>query len=157
MNEFYLPATEANRHLIKSFTYASCAAPVAFPPLIHQDCHYWDGGIREPIPAMKAIDECSDYDYLFLLLAVPLNAQPMPHIGPTIFSHSLRFLDVMYYSMLRKSIRLAFQRGKKNRVILFEPDQRMFEYSLDFGHDGIMRGIEHGYNVAKRICKKYGI
>ncbi|OGS39237.1 MAG: hypothetical protein A2551_03735 [Elusimicrobia bacterium RIFOXYD2_FULL_34_30] len=143
---------------------ASCTIPIIFPPMKHNNSQLVDGGVRDIVPLKKAIEEGADT--IYAILCMPLNLQAERKVYKSIGDVVLRAIDdIMKNEIMRNDIKALKTKNElrekheyfKNKYRHIEckviDPSRHFLDELEFKHDKIMDGINHGYERAKEIVK----
>lgn len=134
---------------------ASCSVPVACRPYVIDGVPYYDGGISDPIPVRKAIEDGCDRVVLILTRLRDVLREQKPDIGPA------RILRRTYpaaaecllnrYQTYNDEVALAKEYAADGRVLILAPDDLCGLTTLTKSFEGIERMYRKGYAEAERI------
>lgn len=158
----YVEAVPANIDIIKKFILASAAFPVFFPPVYHNGCWFWDGGAREPIPARKMVEERPKEDLYILCLTSPKDGgvSLKADIGATILPFIGRLVEIIFAEIHDGDFKDGLDKyWAEDKFIVLAPtkEQVPFSDSLEFDKSAISKGIETGYEIARKTFEKAGL
>lgn len=136
---------------------ATCALPVFFPAIELDGNRYYDGGIADPIPAKKALDDgcakviivltqprgfvkrCGKYDKM----GARLLARKYPEMKKLILSRAERY---------NENVKYCEELVKEGRAMIIRPNHLLNSFESD------VRKLEmaywHGYRMTKEKMKK---
>ena len=135
---------------------ASSAVPVACEPYVIDGVPYFDGGIVDPVPVQKAIDD--GYDRIVLVLTRPkdvLREQKRDIAPARILRHSYpaaaeRLLN--RYATYNDEVALAKEYGRDGRVLILAPDDLCGLSTLSKSFEGLELMYRKGYAAAGAIA-----
>lgn len=132
---------------------ATCAIPIYFPPVEIGGSIYYDGGLADPIPIVKALHDGSTKNLIVLtqpdsyrktlsrrtLIAVRALRRRYPQLAKTLLSRPKRYND---------TVCLCRQLAKKQpgRTVLLQPPEKLDSFEKDL--DKLDRGYQMGYQLA---------
>ena len=134
---------------------ASSAVPVACEPYVIDGVPYYDGGIADPIPVQKAIDD--GYDRIVVSLARPKDTvrEQKKDIGPTTIqkrTHPEAAEKLMNrYQTYNDEVALAKEYEKDGRVLILAPESMYGLNTLSKSFEGLERMYRAGYAAAAAI------
>jgi len=132
---------------------ASCAIPLFFPPAIINGNEYFDGGICDPIPILKAIEDGNTKHLIVLtrpkgyikklgkgnIFASKILKNKYPSlVNPLLTRHKLYNDRVRYCEQLEK----------EGKLIILRPAAEDGIESFEKDIDKIKHAYNHGYNMA---------
>lgn len=136
---------------------ATCAMPLFFPPIKLEGGKYYDGGIADPVPLNKAIED--GCDKLLVILTQPKGfvkrlgkydklsarvlARKFPAVSEAILSRPQRYNEIM-----RECERLE----REGRALILRPN--MLLNSFESSVQKLEASYWHGYRMAKEKMKK---
>lgn len=158
---FYLDAKnpETNCELLK----ATCALPLAFPPIKVEGREYFDGGICDPIPARQA--EKDGCDKLLIVLTRPASYRKTPSgankfaakvyrkkypnlIEPLLTRHDVYNRQLEYCAFLEKQGRAVILRpSEEAQIDSFEKDMDRIKGVYRYGYDLTLENAERIRNL----------
>ena len=135
---------------------ASSAVPVACEPYVIDGVPYFDGGIVDPVPVQKAIDD--GYDRIVLVLTRPkdvLREQKRDIAPARILRHSYpaaaeRLLN--RYATYNDEVALAKEYERDGRVLILAPDDLCGLSTLSKSFEGLELMYRKGYAAAGAIA-----
>lgn len=135
---------------------ASSAVPVACEPYVIDGIPYFDGGIVDPVPVQKAIDD--GYDRIVLVLTRPkdvLREQKRDIAPARILRHSYpaaaeRLLN--RYATYNDEVALAKEYERDGRVLILAPDDLCGLSTLSKSFEGLELMYRKGYAAAGAIA-----
>lgn len=135
---------------------ASSAVPVACEPYVIDGVPYFDGGIVDPVPVQKAIDD--GYDRIVLVLTRPkdvLREQKRDIAPARILRHSYpaaaeRLLN--RYATYNDEVALAKEDERDGRVLILAPDDLCGLSTLSKSFEGLELMYRKGYAAAGAIA-----
>ena len=135
---------------------ASSAVPVACEPYVIYGVPYFDGGIVDPVPVQKAIDD--GYDRIVLVLTRPkdvLREQKRDIAPARILRHSYpaaaeRLLN--RYATYNDEVALAKEYERDGRVLILAPDDLCGLSTLSKSFEGLELMYRKGYAAAGAIA-----
>ncbi len=136
---------------------ATCAIPFAFPVITIDDKQYYDGGICDPIPVKKAIEDGNEK--MLIVLTRPKGYQKTLSRSNIIAS---RLLKKKYPELVKplltrhihynETVKFCEQLEKEGKAIILRPTQDVQIDSLEKDLNKIKCIYEYGYNeTIKRI------
>ena len=134
----------------------SSAVPVACEPYVIDGVPYFDGGIVDPVPVQKAIDD--GYDRIVLVLTRPkdvLREQKRDIAPARILRHSYpaaaeRLLN--RYATYNDEVALAKEYERDGRVLILAPDDLCGLSTLSKSFEGLELMYRKGYAAAGAIA-----
>ena len=134
---------------------ASSAVPVACEPYVIDGVPYYDGGIADPVPVQKALDD--GYDRVVVVLTRLKNVlrEQKKDIGPArILKHihpaaAERLLN--RYRTYNDEVALAKQYERDGRVLILAPESLYGLSTLSKSFEGLERMYRAGYAAAEAI------
>lgn len=132
---------------------ATCALPLYFPPVSWEGALYYDGGIGDPIPVQKALDDGHEKMLIILTrpvgyiktcgrsnqLAARLLAKKYPKMAPKLLSRH------EYYN---KSVKLCERLEREGRAVILRPSGVGIIDSFEKDYTKIKRSYDYGYELA---------
>ena len=134
---------------------ASSAVPVACEPYVIDGVPYYDGGIADPIPVQKAIDD--GYDRIVVILTRPKDTvrEQKKDIGPATIlkrTHPEAAEKLMNrYQTYNDEMALAKEYEKDGRVLILAPESMYGLNTLSKSFEGLERMYRAGYAAAAAI------
>ena len=134
---------------------ASSAVPVACEPYVVDGVPYFDGGIADPIPVQKAIDD--GYDRIVVILTRPKDTvrEQKKDIGPATIlkrTHPEAAEKLMNrYQTYNDEVALAKEYEKDGRVLILAPESMYGLNTLSKSFEGLERMYRAGYAAAAAI------
>ena len=134
---------------------ASSAVPVACEPYVIDGVPYYDGGIADPIPVQKGIDD--GYDRIVVILTRPKDTvrQQKKDVGPaTILKrmHPQAAEKLMNrYQTYNDEVALAKEYEQDGRVLILAPESMYGLDTLSKSFEGLERMYRAGYAAAEAI------
>ena len=134
---------------------ASSAVPVACEPYVIDGVPYYDGGIVDPIPVQKAIDD--GYDRIVVILTRPKDTvrEQKKDIGPATIlkrTHPEAAEKLMNrYQTYNDEVALAKEYEKDGRVLILAPESMYGLNTLSKSFEGLERMYRAGYAAAAAI------
>lgn len=135
---------------------ASSAVPVANDPYMVNGVPYYDGGIADPIPVQKAIDDGCDRVVVVLTRLKDVLREQKKDIGPArILKHRYpaaaeRLLN--RYRTYNDEVALAKEYEKDGRALIIAPDDLCGLNTLSKTYEGLERMYRKGYAAAGVIA-----
>lgn len=132
---------------------ASCAIPLFFPPAIINGNEYFDGGICDPIPILKAIED-GNTKHLIVL------TRPKGYIKKlgkgNIFASKIlrnRYPSLVEplltrHKLYNERVKYCEQLEKEGKAIILRPNAEDGIESFEKDIDKIKHAYNHGYNMA---------
>ncbi len=132
---------------------ASCAIPLFFPPAIINDNEYFDGGICDPIPVLKAMEDGNEKHLIILtrpkgyikelgkgnIFAAKVLKKKYPNlVKPLLTRHELYNDRVKYCEQLERD----------GKAIILRPTAEDGIDSFEKDLNKIKHAYNHGYNIA---------
>jgi predicted patatin/cPLA2 family phospholipase len=134
---------------------ASSSVPVACQPYVIDDIPYFDGGISDPVPVQRAIDDGYDRIVLVLTRLRDVLREQKKDIGPArILKHTYpaaadRLLN--RYQTYNDEVALAKEYESDGRVLILAPDSLYGLSTLSKTYEGLQRMYRKGYEDAEGI------
>ncbi len=138
---------------------ATCALPIAFPPIIYEGKQYYDGGLVDSIPAKKAIED--GYEKMLIVLtrtkdyvkteskayklAAALLKKRYPKIAELILTRHIRY---------NKEVEFCNQLEKEGRAVILRPSEEVQISSLESDLEKLERNYKYGYDIAMENMDK---
>lgn len=136
---------------------ASSAVPVACEPYVIDGVPYFDGGIADPIPVQKALDDGCDRVVVVLTRMRDVLREQKKDIAPArLLKHSYpaaaeRLLN--RYKTYNDEVALAGQYEKDGRVLIIAPESLYGLNTLSKSYEGLERMYRAGYAAAEPIAR----
>jgi len=133
---------------------ASASVPIAFDIVVKNECEYLDGGILEPIPVQKAIDEKCDVIDIFILSS---EYREDTKKSKNIFDIASKTISLMNFEINNNDISISKLEGTQRNIQLniyripYIPNLN----SLNFNKKEMTKLWKDGYEFAKNnapIC-----
>ncbi len=138
---------------------ATCALPIAFPPIIYDGKQYYDGGLVDSIPAKKAIEDGNEKMLIVLTrtkdyvkteskaykLAAALLKKRYPKIAELILTRHIRY---------NKEVEFCNQLEKEGRAVILRPNEEVQISSLESDLEKLERNYKYGYDIAMENMDK---
>ncbi|KAB8287830.1 patatin family protein [Bifidobacterium ramosum] len=134
---------------------ASSAVPVACEPYVIDGVPYFDGGIADPVPVQKALDDGYDRVVLVLTRLKDVLREQKKDIAPArILRHSYpaaaeRLLE--RYKTYNDEVALAKEYEQDGRVLILAPESLYGLSTLSKSFEGLERMYRAGYAAAEAI------
>lgn len=134
---------------------ASSAVPVACEPYVIDGVPYFDGGIADPVPVQKALDDGYDRVVVVLTRMQDVLREQKKDIAPArLLKHSYpaaaeRLLN--RYKTYNDEVALAKQYEKDGRVLIIAPESLYGLNTLSKSYEGLERMYRAGYAAAETI------
>ena len=134
---------------------ASSAVPVACEPYVIDGIPYYDGGIADPVPVQKALDDGYDRVVVVLTRLKDVLREQKKDIGPArILKHihpaaAERLLN--RYRTYNDEVALAKQYERDGRVLILAPESLYGLSTLSKSFEGLERMYRAGYAAAEAI------
>lgn len=134
---------------------ASSAVPVACEPYVIDGVPYFDGGIADPVPVQKALDDGYDRVVLVLTRLKDVLREQKKDIAPArILRHSYpaaaeRLME--RYKTYNDEVALAKEHEKDGRVLILAPESLYGLSTLSKSFEGLERMYRAGYAAAEAI------
>lgn len=136
---------------------ASSAVPVACQPYVIDGVPYFDGGIADPVPVQKAIDDGCDRIVLVLTRPKDVIREQHKDVAPARIlrrSHSEaaeRLLE--RYETYNTEVAVAKQYEAEGKVLILAPEELYGLSTLSKTYEGLERMYRAGYGQAGRIAE----
>ena len=137
---------------------ATCALPIAFPPIVYDGKQYYDGGLVDSIPAKKALDDGNEKMLIVLTrtkgyvkteskaykVAAALLKRKYPKIGELILTRHTRYnKEVEFCNQLEREGKAVILRPSEEvQISSFESDMQKLERIYKYGYDIAMENME---------------
>ena len=144
--------TEKNNHYELK---ASCCIPIVCRPFEYKGVKYFDGGISDPVPIQKALDD--GCDKVVVVLTLPLDFKKKHKISLNTLNKLLRkypkSAKCMYsmVDMYNETIEQLKILEKEGKVLIIAPDDCCGVNTLKRTEQNLTRLYEKGYNDAEKI------
>lgn len=144
--------TEKNNHYELK---ASCCIPIVCRPFEYNGIKYFDGGISDPVPIIKALED--GCDKVVVVLTLPLDFKKAHKIS---LKNIQRFLKKYpesakcMYSMIdeyNEKLEYLKKLQEKGKVLIISPDDCCGVNTLKRTKESITRLYEKGYKDAEKI------
>ncbi len=135
---------------------ASSAVPVACQPYVIDGVPYFDGGIADPVPVQKAIDDGCDRIVLVLTRPKDVIREQHKDVAPARIlrrSHpeaAERLLE--RYAPYNTEVAAAKQYEAEGKVLILAPEELYGLSTLSKTYEGLERMYRAGYGQAGRIA-----
>lgn len=136
---------------------ASSAVPVACQPYVIDGVPYFDGGIADPVPVQKAIDDGCDRIVLVLTRPKDVIREQHKDVAPARIlrrSHpkaAERLLE--RYATYNTEVAVAKQYEAEGKVLILAPEELYGLSTLSKTYEGLERMYRAGYGQAERIAE----
>lgn len=136
---------------------ASSAVPVACQPYVIDGVPYFDGGIADPVPVQKAIDDGCDRIVLVLTRPKDVIREQHKDVAPArILRRSRpeaaeRLLE--RYTTYNTEVAVAKQYEAEGKVLILAPEELYGLSTLSKTYEGLERMYRAGYGQAERIAE----
>ena len=136
---------------------ASSAVPVACQPYVIDGVPYFDGGIGDPVPVQKAIDDGCDRIVLVLTRPKDVIREQHKDVAPARIlrrSHpeaAERLLE--RYTTYNTEVAVAKQYEAEGKVLILAPEELYGLSTLSKTYEGLERMYRAGYGQAGRIAE----
>ena len=136
---------------------ASSAVPVACQPYVIDGVPYFDGGIADPVPVQKAIDDGCDRIVLVLTRPKDVIREQHKDVAPArILRRSRpeaaeRLLE--RYATYNTEVAVAKQYEAEGKVLILAPEELYGLSTLSKTYEGLERMYRAGYGQAGRITE----
>ncbi len=155
-----LPVDDWNRHI--DLIWASCALPIIFQPEELDGNLYMDGGISDPIPYKRAIDDGCDKIITVLTRerAYKKSSSSSEKLASKIYRKHPCFAETLLSRGERynKSREQLFELSEKGDIFVIAPTDTTGFSRTERRPDRLQAMFDDGYNTAKKIIpelKKY--
>ena len=134
---------------------ASSAVPVACEPYVVDGVPYFDGGIADPVPVQKALDDGADRVVVILTRLKDVLREQKKDVAPAkILEHSYpaaaeRLLN--RYRTYNDEVALAKRYEQEGRVLILAPEDLYGLSTLSKTFEGLERMYRAGYAAAAAI------
>lgn len=134
---------------------ATCALPIAFPPIIYNGKQYYDGGLVDSIPAKKAIED--GHEKLLIVLTRPegyvkeeskaykiaaaLLKRKYPKVAELLLTRHTRY---------NKEVEFCNQLEKEGKAVILRPSEDVQISSLEGDVEKIKKIYWYGYDLANK-------
>lgn len=134
---------------------ASSAVPVACEPYVIDGVPYYDGGIADPVPVQKALDDGYDRVVVILTRLKDVLREQKKDIGPAAVlrrSHPTAAERLLNRSRTyNDEVALAKEYEKDGRVLILAPESLYGLNTLSKSYEGLERMYRAGYAAAEAI------
>lgn len=165
--DFYIVSTDAVTGKTRYFDYrnmqkndyfelkASCCIPVVCPAYEKDGIFFYDGGVSDPIPVRKALN--NGCDKIIVTLSLPADYRKPYKVPKNIYRMVMKKYPEtahLMYSMIDKyneSLDYISELEKQGKALVLSPDDCCGVSTLKHPRDGIEELYRKGYNDAKKI------
>ena len=134
---------------------ASSAVPVACEPYVIDGVPYYDGGIADPVPVQKALDDGYDRVVVILTRLKDVLREQKKDIGPAAIlrrSHPTAAERLLNRSRTyNDEVALSKEYEKDGRVLILAPESLYGLNTLSKSYEGLERMYRAGYAAAEAI------
>lgn len=137
---------------------ATCAIPLFFPEIMINDTPYYDGGICDPIPIKKAINDGNDKHLIILtrpkgykkefsknnVFASKVIKRKYPNLTPHFLNRHELYNDIVQYCEALE---------KEGKAVIIRPNSEEAIESFEKDVSKLTNGYNHGYNMALEKLK----
>jgi NTE family protein len=144
----YFHQKEEDYDSFRNYIIASASIPLIFPIKRIKDIDYLDGGILEPIPIQKAIDEgCDEIDIIILSSEKEKKRKKMNNM----ISVVKNTIQLMNIEINRNDVKIGNLKGEKNKIKLnvYRTPVKLTNNSAIFNKEEMKKWWEEGYLFAK--------
>jgi len=137
---------------------ATCALPIAFPPIYYNGKQYYDGGLVDSIPAQKALDDGNEKMLIVLTrtkdyikteskaykIAAALLRRKYPKIAELLLTRHTRYnKEVEFCNQLEREGKAVILRpSEEAQISSFEGDMQKLEHNFRYGYNLAMENME---------------
>lgn len=136
-----------------SILRATCAIPMVFPPIKINDSYYYDGGICDPIPIRKAIEDGNEKH--LIILTRPKEYRKKLGKGNIIASKLLnkKFANLKQplltrHNIYNETVKFCEKLETEGKAIVIRPNNDQAINSFEKDVDKLRLAYENGYNMA---------
>lgn len=136
-----------------SILRATCAIPMVFPPIKINDGYYYDGGICDPIPIRKAIEDGNEKH--LIILTRPKEYRKKLGRGNIIASKLLnkKFANLKQplltrHNVYNETVKFCEKLEAEGKAIVIRPNNDQSINSFEKDVDKLRLAYENGYNMA---------
>jgi NTE family protein len=144
------------------FILASASIPFFFPPVLINEKHWYDGGLRDVTPLAAAIKEHPDEIFLVLTFPVTSNFEPILSEAPYggVLKSLLRVVTIMTNEICSNDLHICQATQQNHRIHktrrripirIIAPHTHLAGSSLDFAPGKIRENILLGYEAAQNM------
>lgn len=144
----YLDGLKADRKFM--MLRATCAMPLVFPPIEIDGRYYYDGGVSDPIPVRKAMEDGSSRNLIILTrpegyhkelsrstaLTARHLARKYPRLREVLLSRHIRYNETVAY---------CEQLEKEGKAVLIRPEGNIDSFEKDTNQ--LKRYYDQGYKL----------
>ena len=134
---------------------ASSAVPVACQPVVIDDVPYFDGGIADPIPVQRAIDDGCDRIVVVLTRPVDVAREQQRDVAPAriLKRHHPAAAERLLnrYRTYNDEVALARRYEQEGKVLILSPESLYGLSTMSKTFEGLERMYRAGYAQAARI------
>ncbi len=156
----HLPSNDWNRHI--DLIWASCALPIIFQPAEIDGEFYMDGGISDPIPYQKAIDDGCDKIITVLTRerSYAKSSSSSEKLASRIYRKYPNFAKTLLqrHEKYNKSRNRLFELSDNGEIFVIMPTDTTGFSRTERRPDRLQAIFDDGYNTAKNLMpelKKY--
>ncbi|MEE1295306.1 MAG: patatin family protein [Bifidobacterium sp.] len=134
---------------------ASSAVPVACQPYVIDGVPYYDGGIADPVPVQRALDDGAERVVLVLTRLKDVLREQSKDVAPSVIlrrsypAAAERLLN--RYRTYNDEVALAKQYEAEGKVLILAPEDLYGLSTLSKTYEGLERMYRAGYGAAERI------
>lgn len=139
----------------KKFTMlrATCALPVAFPAIKYKNEFYYDGGLSDPVPIKKAIEDGCEKHIIVLTrpegyvkevsgeakMVARVFKRKYPKISEALLTRHIEY---------NKSVQLCEQLEREGKAIILRPEEPLESFEKDI--EKIKKSYQMGYDMVEK-------
>lgn len=130
---------------------ATCAIPLVFPPIKINENHYFDGGIADPIPIRKAIEDGNEKHLIILTqpkgyvkefskkneLVAKIYRKKFPMMKEPLLNRHIRY---------NETVKFCEQLEKDGKALILRPKEKINSFEKDVNL--IKKYYDEGYKIA---------
>lgn len=133
----------------KDWMLASASIPLIFPPMLKEECEYFDGGVVDQVAIQKAIDE--GCDIIDIIIFKPEEDEKIKWFSKGMFSIFLRLFGILLDEVTTNDILIGKLSGKLKNVTLnfYYTPYKLTSNSAIFDPIQMKKWYNLGYNYAK--------
>lgn len=134
---------------------ASCCIPMVCRAYEKDGGFYYDGGLSDPVPIRRALED--GCDKVVLVLTRPKSYVKRHRVSPAVFNRAMKEypetakLLVTSIDKYNEDIKYACELEKEGRVLIVAPDDCCGVDTLSRNKDALRRLYEKGYRDAEKI------
>lgn len=166
-SKFYVVVTDAEKGVPEYFDFSlasrndyaffkgSCCIPIACKPYEIDGKKYFDGGISDPVPIKKALDD--GCDKVVIVLTRPVEYRKPHRVKPSLYEIMLREYPKSAMLMddsidrYNDGIESIMQLEKEGKVLIIAPDDCCGVETLTRNREAIVKLYEKGFSDGAKI------